>query len=143
MKKTVIILSILLFCMTLLLGWKVYADFRYEQILVSSASHFKTNSSYISFESIEELRKGWPTVPIEERGISPECAMKLGVDFLKQDFDLESRSMFDQLFNTKYSIAESKDGTYYIVTMLVKGITDFDVAIDKKNGTLLHAWAGE
>ena len=143
MKKAVIILSVLLFCTTMMLGWKIYADFRYEQILVSSASHFKTSTSYIAFDTIEELRKGWPTAPIEEWGISPECAMKLGVAYLKQEFGQEEKSMFDQIFRTKYSIAESKDGTYYIVTMLVKGETDFDVAIDKKNGTLLHRWAGE
>ena len=143
MKKAVIILSILLFCTTLLLGWKIYADVRFEQILSYCANHISKNDLPIDYPSIEELRRWWPTIPIEEEGISPECAMRLGVAYLKHEFNLEHRSMYSQLFGTKYSIAESKDGTYYVVTMLVKGITDFDVAIDKKNGTLLHAWAGE
>ena len=143
MKKAVIILSILLSCTILLLGWNVFSEVWYNHLLEEAVDNIGMPGEgvYASFGSIEELKKGWPTIPIEEHeDISPEHALQIGIKYLEQEFNI---SIYEKLFKTKYIVGQSKDGKYYIITMLINDFTDVDVAIDKKTGGALHVWLGE
>ena len=142
MKKAIIILSILLSCTILLGGWIVFSDGWYNHLLNEAVNNIGMPGEgvYASFGSIEELKKGWPTIPIEEReDISPKHALQIGIKYLEQNINI---SMYKKLFKTKYIVNQSKDGKYYIITMLYDDL-DIDVAIDKKNGGVLHVWSGE
>lgn len=143
MKRAVVVLSAALFCTILLLGWNVFSEMRMNYMLDEAVKNMKIPeyNAYSSYDSIEELKKAWPTISVEEsEDISARYAMEVGTGYLEYSFNL---NLFEKLFKTKYKLEESKDGKYFIVTMLLKGSTDIDAAIDKKTGGVLHVWSGE
>lgn len=72
--------------------------------------------------------------------------MKIGVNFLNYRYKnilSKEKSIYEQIFKTRYKLKQHKDQTFYIVTILPKDSPDMNVAVDKKTGGILHFWSGE
>lgn len=144
MKKMVIILSVVASVLLLYIAGDALLNMAFEMKLINAAENINSTTVNQRYNSIEELREGWPTRPLEDDEISPEFAMQIGITYLKYEFNsIKNTNIYDQIFSTKYFLEESKDGTYYIVTILPKDRADYNVAIDKKSGGMLHLWLGE